>query len=304
MEKRLELLVQDLREGKIEPEAALDAADCPAVGIGSVPFAASSATLASGFTSLDSFGVLKSGEGELVILAARPSIGKSALAFNIARCVAECAGPVLAFSLEMSARSIQRRLVADKFSMDLKKLDEMSEGEVNARDHYLKNLPLYVVEQGSLSVDEAVGYSKAFAKRRKPALIIVDYLQLMRSREMGNRNNEIGEITGGLKSIAKDIGCPVLALSQVNRACETRGRDPRGDTFGNFMPVLSDLRDSGNIEQDADVVAFVTRPAYYGVKGNEYTANVSIAKNRNGETGETVLHFYRSFAAFRDPKAG
>ncbi len=224
--------------------------------------------LATGFTKLDQ---LTSGlqKGELIIIAARPSMGKTALAINIAENAAiQSKAMVAVFSLEMSKESLLRRMLASQAWVDQRKLQT---GFLGREDQQKLQKALEQLIESRLFIDDSAGISlaemRAKARRLKQTaggldLIVVDYLQLMSAtlpsaggKRYENRTQEVSAISRGLKALAKELDVPVVALSQLSRASERRGDDKR--------PLLSDLRESGSIEQDADVVAFIHREAYY-----------------------------------------
>lgn len=259
----------------------------------------------TGFADLDR---MTSGlqAGDLIILAARPSMGKSSLAVNIAENVALQAGlPVAVFSMEMGASQLAVRIVGSIGRIDQQNLrtgrltdDEWPRlGEAIER---LRGVQLHIDETPGLSVSEVRATSRRLARAKgQLGLIVVDYLQLMSvSSGMSdeNRATAIGEISRGLKMLAKELGCPVLALSQLSRAVESRN-DKR--------PMMSDLRESGAIEQDADVIFFIYRDDYYNKDSKEPgVAEVIIAKQRNGPTGTVRLAWLRNFTRFESLAPG
>jgi replicative DNA helicase len=295
---QVEQIVRELREGALSPEAALEAFESPAVFIKNIELQPAPEVIPSGFATFDRYQFLKKGRSELLILAARPSMGKSALAFQIGAYVAR-KGNVLIYSLEMDKEQILTRLVAGTSGKAIKNLGKTS-GDIKEKARQtLDGLNLAIDDRSGLNISTIRSSSLAFHKRYPLDLIIVDYLGLVKSRELGNKNNEIGEVTGGLKALAKELKCPVMALSQLNRECEKRGKDARGGSLGDFRPILSDLRDSGNIEQDADVIAFLSRQEVYdGTRPG--VADIRIAKNRNGEVGDFVLKFSGQQTRFYD----
>ncbi|MGA2206555.1 MAG: replicative DNA helicase [Terracidiphilus sp.] len=266
--------------------------------------------LATGFTSFDSKtrGLQK---GELIIIAARPSMGKTALAINIAQNAAVHHQAVVAvFSLEMSRESLLKRMLASQAWVDQ---HNMREGFISGEDHEKLTKALGNLVESRIFVDDAANITlaemRAKARRlRQNAggldLIVVDYLQLMSATLPGserkgyeNRVQEVSAITRGLKAMAKELKVPVVALSQLSRASERRSDDKR--------PMLSDLRESGSIEQDADVVAFIHRESYYNRDETKTDADASdseiiIAKQRNGPTGTIHLNFIQKFTLFVD----
>ena len=256
--------------------------------------------VATGFPDLDKLlggGLQRS---DLIIVAARPSLGKSTLAFNIARHAAEQLARVAVFSLEMSAEQIGIRLVASEADIDSHKMRVglLMDQEVQ-REHdaigYLSDLPIYIDETPLQRIVEMRSKIQRLHNEEPIDLLIVDYIQLIAgsSGRSENRVMDMGEISRSLKSIARELDVPVLALSQLSRAPEQRL---------NHRPLLSDLRESGSIEQDADVVAFIYREDKYVTReewdkrspSNPYPSNVAeliVAKHRNGPTGTVHLYF-------------
>ena len=256
--------------------------------------------IATGFADLDKLlggGLQRS---DLIIVAARPSLGKSTLAFNIARYAAEQLARVAVFSLEMSAEQIGIRLVASEADVDSHRMRVgLLNSQEEQREHdaigYLSGLPIYIDETPFQRIVEMRSKITRLHNEEPIDLLIVDYIQLIAgsSGRSENRVMDMGEISRSLKSIARELDVPVLALSQLSRAPEQRL---------NHKPLLSDLRESGSIEQDADVVAFIYREDKYVTReewdkrspNNQYPANVAeliVAKHRNGPTGSVHLYF-------------
>ena len=237
--------------------------------------------------------------GDLIVLAARPSMGKTALAINIAEHVAvEEQLPVAVFSMEMGASQLAIRIVGsigriDQSHLRTGKLSQDEWPKLTETIEKLRNIALHIDETPGLTPNQLRSNARKLAKRcGKLGLIVVDYLQLMSgsSSEGDNRSTELGEISRGLKMLAKELQCPVLALSQLNRSVETRN-DKR--------PMMSDLRESGAIEQDADVIMFIYRDDYYNKDSKEPgVAEVLITKHRNGPTGVVKLTFLKSITKF------
>ena len=241
-------------------------------------------------------------KGNLIVVAARPSVGKSALAINIARNVAVSGVPVLMFSLEMSRFEIGMRLLCAEARVAW---DRVRAGRVAAEEWArfaekagdLHEAPLYIVDSGSVNVVDIRAKSRRM--KSSPAglgLIIVDYLQLMGGhRRFENRQQEIAEISRSLKLLAKELDVPIIAVSQLNRNPETRA-DKR--------PQLSDLRESGQIEQDADVVMLIHRDMDPDNSQNRARAEVIIAKHRNGPIAKEELTFLESITKFENLARG
>jgi replicative DNA helicase len=253
----------------------------------------------TGFYDLDR---LTSGfqAGDLIVLAARPSMGKTALAINIAEHVALHEGlPVAVFSMEMGAAQLAVRIVGsigriDQSHLRTGKLTDEEWPRLTESIEKLRNISLHIDESAGLTSSELRANARRLARQcGKLGLIVVDYLQLMSgsTSDGENRATELGEISRGLKMLAKELQCPVIALSQLNRSVETRP-DKR--------PMMSDLRESGAIEQDADIIMFIYRDEYYTKDACKEpgVAEVIIAKQRNGPTGTVKLAFVRNITKF------
>jgi replicative DNA helicase len=255
---------------------------------------------------------------DLIILAGRPSMGKTSLATNMAFNAAKAGVPVAFFSLEMSSDQLATRILAEETRIASEKLrrgditDEEFTRQIVPVSKDLAQLPFFVDDTGAISISLLRSRARRLKRTNNIGMIIVDYLQLVRgsnSRRNDNRVQEISEVTQALKALAKDLNVPVIALSQLSRAVESRD-DKR--------PQLSDLRESGAIEQDADVVMFVYRDEYYEMRKQptEGTpehlqwqermdkianlAEVIIGKQRHGPIGRVVLHFESAFTKFSD----
>ncbi|MDA3943918.1 MAG: replicative DNA helicase [Bacteroidetes bacterium] len=259
----------------------------------------------SGYTDLDRItqGWQKS---DLIILAARPSMGKTALALNLARNAAvDFNKPVAFFSLEMSSVQLVTRLISSETYLPAEKLrkgdlEEYEWQQLNTKINPLVNAKMYIDDTPQLSIFELRAKCRRLKQQFDIQMVYVDYLQLMTAGgdNRGNREQEISNISRSLKSLAKELDVPVLALSQLSRNVESRP--------GSKKPILSDLRESGAIEQDADMVIFIYRPEYYGInddgEGNSVQglAVINIAKHRNGKLGDVNLKFVGQYARFEE----
>ncbi|NBU80662.1 MAG: replicative DNA helicase [Flavobacteriaceae bacterium] len=264
--------------------------------------------IATGFDKLDK---ITSGwqPSDLIIIAARPGMGKTAFVLSMARNIAIDFGqPVALFSLEMSSVQLITRLISSETGLSSEKLRtgklEKHEWEqLSTKVKDLENAPLYIDDSPSLSIFDLRAKARRLSSQHGIKLIIVDYLQLMTAggsngKGMGNREQEISTISRNLKALAKELEVPVIALSQLSRAVETRGSSKR--------PLLSDLRESGAIEQDADIVSFIYRPEYYKIDewdDEEQTptagqAEFIIAKHRNGSLENIRLKFIGNLGKF------
>ena len=256
-------------------------------------------------TGFESFDALTAGlqPANLIIIAARPSMGKTALAMNIAQNAAiKSKIPVGVFSLEMSGNELAMRMLCSVGHVDLRKVRS---GQLNSESDWerlvrainmLQSAPIYIDETPAISILELRAKARRMKIEHNIGLVIVDYLQLMRGpQHVQTREQEVSEISRSLKALAKEIDVPVIALSQLNRAMETRKNNKR--------PQLSDLRDSGAIEQDADVVCFIHREEIENPDPNFPKRGISeliIGKQRNGPTGSVRLTFLKEYTSFEN----
>ena len=264
--------------------------------------------LESGFRGLDK---MTSGwqNSDLIIIAARPAMGKTAFVLSMAKNIAVTNRvPVAMFSLEMSNVQLVNRLIVNVCEIPGEKIKsgQLAPYEWGQLDYRLKDLmgaPLYVDDTPSLSVFELRTKARRLVREHGVKIIIIDYLQLMNASGMsyGSRQEEVSTISRSLKGLAKELNIPIIALSQLNRGVEQR------DGNEGKRPQLSDLRESGAIEQDADMVCFIHRPEYYKIlqdeKGRDLRgmAEIIIAKHRNGAVGDVLLRFRGEFARFQNP---
>ena len=262
----------------------------------------------SGFSDVDK---LTSGwqPSDLVIIAARPGMGKTALTLSMARNMAVAKNiPVAFFSLEMSSIQLITRLISSETGLSSEKLrtgnlEKFEWEQLNVKVSSLENAPLYIDDTPSLSIFDLRAKARRLSSQYGIKLIVIDYLQLMTaggSNKNGNREQEISTISRNLKALAKELNVPVIALSQLSRAVETRG--------GSKRPILSDLRESGAIEQDADIVSFIYRPEYFKIDewdDEERTpstgqAEFIVAKHRNGGLSNIRLKFISNLGKFEN----
>lgn len=257
----------------------------------------------SGYFALDDLlgGFQKS---DLIILAARPSMGKTALALSVARNAAiENKIPIGIFSLEMSTIQLATRLISaeakiNAHSVRTGKFRAEEGAKISRTVHKLSTAPIYIDDTPALSILELRAKARRLKTEKQIGMVMIDYLQLvMPSYRMESREREISSISSSLKALAKELNIPVVALAQLNRAVESRA-DKR--------PMLSDLRESGSIEQDADVVIFLYRPEVYGItqfrdgEDTEGVAEVIIGKQRNGPVGDLKMKFIKEYARFEN----
>jgi replicative DNA helicase len=263
----------------------------------------------TGFTELDR---LTAGwqKSDLVIIAARPSMGKTAFTLSLARNAAmDFNKGVAFFSLEMSNLQLVQRLISMESEIPSSKLrngqlEPHEWQQLHAAIERMSKAPIYIDDTPGINIFELRAKCRRLKAQHDIQLIMIDYLQLMSggsdSSKGGNREQEISQISRALKGLAKELNVPVIALSQLSRAVETRG--------GSKKPQLSDLRESGAIEQDADIVGFIYRPEYYQIMEDENgnstkgMADILINKHRNGALGEVRLRFIGEFSKFADPE--
>ena len=263
--------------------------------------------LPTGFQELDK---ITNGwqNSDLIIIAARPSMGKTAFALSmIKRMAVDYKIPCAMFSLEMSNQQLVQRLMVNVSELSGEKLRSgqllpYEWGQLDKRVRQLYNAPIYIDDTPSLSVFELQTKARRLVREYGIKAIMIDYLQLMQASGLNikNRQEEVSTVSRALKGLAKELNIPIIALSQLNRGVESR------EGFDNKQPVLSDLRESGAIEQDADIVCFIHRPEYYKLyqddKGYDWRGKAMfiIAKHRNGSVGDIKLAFRSEFARFSD----
>ncbi|MBQ7181424.1 MAG: replicative DNA helicase [Bacteroidaceae bacterium] len=263
--------------------------------------------ITTGFDRLDKMtnGWQKS---DLIIIAARPAMGKTAFVISMVRRMAVDYGiPVAIFSLEMSNQQLVQRLMVNVCEISGEKmrsgqLAPYEWGQLDAKVRLLIDKPIYVDDTPQLSIFELRTKARRLVREHDVKCIMIDYLQLMNASGMNvnSRQEEVAVISRSLKGLAKELNIPIIALSQLNRGVEGR------EGYEGKRPLLSDLRESGSIEQDADIVCFIHRPEYYGFKqddkGNDVRgrAEFIIAKHRNGQIGDVLLQFKSEFARFSD----
>jgi replicative DNA helicase len=239
---------------------------------------------------------------DLIIIAARPSMGKTAFALNLALNAAksEQRTPTAIFSLEMSMNQIMMRLLCCQGGVDQSKMrrgniDDQEWSKLMDAADIISNVEIFVDDTPALSTMELRARCRRLKAEHNIGLVVVDYLQLMRaSRDIDSREQEISDISRNLKALAKELNIPIIALSQLNRKVEERG---------DKKPMLSDLRESGAIEQDADVIMFIYRDEVYNKEksARPNTADIIIGKQRNGPVGEVELYFRKEFSRFENP---
>jgi replicative DNA helicase len=292
MGKNADTMLTVVRQAIEEIEKASQNAD----GISGIP---------TGFFDLDK---VTAGwqRSDMIVIAARPAMGKTAFVLSMARNTAVDHGMGVAFfSLEMSSVQLVKRLIASEARLSAEKLrkGDLKEHEfqqLHSRISKLSTAPLYIDDTPGISIFDLRAKCRRLKMQHDIQVIIIDYLQLMTAgsggKGSGNREQEISSISRSIKEIAKELNVPVIALSQLSRSVEQRGGDKR--------PVLSDLRESGAIEQDADIVSFIYRPEYYGFlqdddgNSNQGVGEIIIAKHRNGSLERVRLRFIGEFARF------
>jgi replicative DNA helicase len=241
----------------------------------------------------------------MIVIAARPSMGKTAFAMNIAEYVAMDIGKAVAvFSLEMSSQQLVQRILCSRAKVDLQRvrngfLSERDFPNLTAAASQVAAAKMFIDDTPGLTVTELRAKARRIKSQHDIQLIVIDYLQLLRSmsrRAQDNRQLEISEISAGIKALAKELHLPIIVIAQLNRQPDTRAKE-------GGRPRLSDLRESGSIEQDADLVGLLVRPEYYETDDEAKheragEAELIIAKQRNGPTGDVPLTFLKQYTRF------
>lgn len=254
--------------------------------------------LSTGYKKLDEL-LLGMQAGQLIVLAARPAMGKTVLGLNVA--INSCARsglPIAIFSLEMLSHELSLRILSRQSRVDSKKMKRKDFLDTDLRNigraiQELSTMPIFINDAGDVALSDIQSYCRKIKSEHGLGMVMIDYLQLMRSHSNNpSREQQISEISRGLKSMAKELQCPVLALSQLNRGVETRP---------NKRPTTADLRESGAIEQDADIVMFIYRDEVYNPDTKDKgIAEIIIGKNRSGETGTVKLAFIGMHSSFEE----
>ena len=262
----------------------------------------------TGFVELDK---LTSGwqPSDLIIIAARPGMGKTAFTLSLAKNAAEHGKGVAVFSLEMASVQLVQRLISMEAEISGSKLrngqlEEYEWRKLHDAVEKLADIPIFIDDTPAINIFELRAKCRRLKQNSDIQMIVIDYLQLMSgapSDGRGNREQEISSISRALKGLAKELNVPVIALSQLSRAVESRGGEKR--------PMLSDLRESGAIEQDADIVTFIYRPGYYGIEEGDMgvptdLTEIIVAKHRNGSLDTVELRFIGQYVKFEDPGEG
>ena len=276
-------LMNDLKNGLISHDELL----YPGIELGNIDVESLKIDIIpSGFPCLDQYMLLKDMRSELIIVGGRPSMGKSAFMFQLAAQVAKTM-PVHVFSLEMDKEQIATRLISSRINKPITAIQRglITPSDIKQAKEELKKLKYIVDDRGGLNIHQLMDAARLRHQKDGTKLIIVDYLQMLKTEKGHSKDDEIGFITRSLKELAKELKIPIIVGSQLNRQNESRGA-----MNGNYRPLLSDLRESGNIEQDADMVVFVHRESRYtGERQGE--ADLIVAKNRNGPIGDVTLGF-------------
>ena len=254
--------------------------------------------LSTGYGKLDTL-ILGMQPGQLIVCAGRPGMGKTALGLNIALQACGSSGlPIAIFSLEMLANELSMRLLSSKSKVDSRKMKtknflDTDLSLIGSAIQELSTYPIYINDSGNVTIFDIQSQCRKIKTEQGLGLVIIDYLQLMKSHGSNpSREQQISEISRGLKSMAKELECPVLALSQLNRGVESRP---------NKRPNVSDLRESGSIEQDADIVMMIYRDEFYNADTKEPgIAEIIVGKNRSGETGTAKLKWVGAYTSFEN----
>lgn len=287
-------LYKDLKEGTVTPESVL----YPEKKLSQVDVKNLRVhVIDSGFASLNKHKIIKSNKSELIIVGARPSVGKSSLMFQIAEHMAQKGANVLCFSLEMDLDQLLTRSLAQRLDIPINYIQDgrVQESALEDNKNFYESINLHVIDNSGIGVESISMQSEDYARRNGVDLIVIDYLQLIKKTKGHSTNAEVGEITWQLKMLAKKLNCPVMVGSQLSRESDKRSFG------GDNKPRMSDLRDSGSIEQDADVVLLIHDPAAYDKEADPNSREIIIAKNRNGAKGDFKMGFFGAQSKFVDP---
>lgn len=285
----------DLKDGSINPESVL----FPEVNIADIPLESLKIeVMDSGFYSFNEYAILKSNKPEFILVGARPSMGKSAMMFQIAEQVANTNKNVLVFSLEMDKEQILTRLLSKRTGIPISHIQfGKADPEVLKKEkEKLLNSTFYIVDKAGMNMHYISQCATDFQRRKGLDLIVIDYLQIIGREKGHSTNDEVGKISVQIKNLAKELGVPIIVGSQLSRANAIRSQ-----SGGSNEPLLSDLRDSGSLEQDADVVLLLHRESYYDHNADPESAQINVAKHRNGMTGIVKMKYSSAFTKFIDP---
>ncbi len=290
-------IVQQLKEGAISNEEAIKKVEKPWKHISEIKFRVPYKALSTGIDCLDVYAPLKEGRGELVVLGARPGMGKSALMFQIASHVAKTRN-ALVFSMEMEEEDVLDRIFSNINQIQPHKAKVRGQNFFDKAKGALNELKLKIVSESKLDTTMISNIAESAHKEDPLSLVVVDYLGLIRLPGVAARHEELGNVTKELVRLAKKLKCPVLVASQLNRQVDTRGKS-KNPNDSNYKPVMSDLKDSGDVEADASVVMFLSRQSVYdGSRPEE--ADIEVVKNRAGKVGGCVVRFNSDLTTFRD----
>jgi replicative DNA helicase len=288
-------LLKKLKEGTVKPEEVLyPEKKLSSVNVDNLKVE----VIDSGFATLNKFKVIKKNKSELIVIGARPSVGKSSLMFQIAENMAVNGGKILVFSLEMDLDQILTRSIAQKTDLTI---NHIQDGKIQreallVQQEFYDKIDLHIIDQSGLDVQTIALYAEDYKRRNGIDLVVIDYLQLIKKTKGHSTSAEVGEITWELKMLAKKLKCPVMVGSQLNRKSDFRSKD-----VDDNKPRASDLRDSGSIEQDADVVVLLHDASPYDKEADPNERDIIIAKNRNGPKGEYKCRYYGAQCKFVDP---
>jgi len=289
--------MSDLFDDEIDEKLAQ--AEAPFTHIGDIVANMHTRPLNSGFRELEKFEILRHAEPDLVILGARPGNGKTAFLVQTLKHIAQNEGTAIMFSLEMSKEQLKKRILADESNTDIKKLHNLSQDKIGIVDGRLKSgTPFLVDDTKGLDINNLRARVLAYRKRHPISIVGVDYLQIVRTSTGRSKREEILEVTEGLKQLANDIGCPVLAVAQMSREIEKRQQMSKA-----AKPVMSDLQECGGIENWADQIAFLDA-AWRRDPARAREVDFYVEKNRHGNTGRFVLEFLGEQTKFKDFEPG
>jgi replicative DNA helicase len=269
----------------------------PAVHIGSIDFDPTNNCIPSGFSDWDAGNYLRAGKSDLVILAARPSHGKTALALQLCANISR-GGSAMFFSLEMDRRQLKQRLYSLESETPIGKLGLISENRKAYLDERFNSYNLYIDDTNGLDINTMMNRAMAFNKQKKLDIVAVDYIQIVNSGGGRSKSEEIGVVAEKLKTLSKELGCPVLALAQMSRAVESRQVHNKKES----RPMMSDLADSSSLEKWSDCVIFMQRPFLIN-RERPGEVDFFVSKNRHGNVRDFTMGFSGELTKFFDKES-
>lgn len=293
-DKKIDLF-NAIKRGDLTPEKAVENFEIPSLYLGDIGLDLDDTALACGFPTIEHYRYLRQNKPDLVVVAARPGIGKTSLICQLALNVSRKKN-VLLYSLEMTAEQLKGRIMAVEAERAIGVLKNLPKEQLETINRNLRSYRLSIDDTNAIHINTLISRTIDFHKRNPLSLVVVDYIQIVACNPMRSKAEEVAFIAEKLKTLAKDIGCPVIAVAQMNRNVEGRSVYTK-----DMRPMMSDLADSAGIEKWADLVMFLHRQYVYD-RTRPGEADVYIVKNRNGESQDFILQFSGEITKFFDNK--